>query len=312
MNIMEDFIKIIIAGLDNAGKTSILTALDKKYDFNKDIISLTPTIRVEYHAMMFLKNKTVFWDMGGQKKYRDLYKDKQDLYFADTDLLVYIIDIQDKERYNASLEYLDLILHYFIKSKMDVPLIIAFHKFDPELRDDEGYLEIIDNLRDKITEKYLSFKILFQHTSIYDIISIVQLISYGLSVFDEKFFELSELLENYLEEFNCKSLIVFDKNGIIISEFYSDIIEPEIYIALLESIKEHIFLLKRMQEESYEIDYHFSNIGDELLSYLHKIKFGDSSFFISVIIRESLKDAFLEKFSDFLIELKTILGSLIS
>jgi len=58
---MEDFIKIIIAGLDNAGKTSILTALDKKYDFNKDIISLTPTIRVEYHAMMFLKNKTVLY-----------------------------------------------------------------------------------------------------------------------------------------------------------------------------------------------------------------------------------------------------------
>ena len=73
---MENLIKIIIAGLDNAGKTSILTALDKKYDFHKDIISLTPTIRVEYHATEFLRNKTVFWDMGGQKKYRELYENK--------------------------------------------------------------------------------------------------------------------------------------------------------------------------------------------------------------------------------------------
>ena len=28
-------LKIILSGLDNAGKTSILTALDKKYDFQK-------------------------------------------------------------------------------------------------------------------------------------------------------------------------------------------------------------------------------------------------------------------------------------
>ncbi len=91
---MENFIKIIVAGLDNAGKTSILTALNKKYDFQKDIVSLTPTIRVEYQATEFLKNRVVFWDMGGQEKYRKLYQEKQDLYFADTDLLVYIVDIQ--------------------------------------------------------------------------------------------------------------------------------------------------------------------------------------------------------------------------
>ena len=69
---MQKFIKVIIAGLDNAGKTPILTALNKKYNFHKDIISLAPTIRVEYHATEFLKNRVVFWDMGGQEKYRKL------------------------------------------------------------------------------------------------------------------------------------------------------------------------------------------------------------------------------------------------
>jgi len=309
---MENLIKIIIAGLDNAGKTSILTALDKKYDFHKDIISLTPTIRVEYHAMMFLKNKTVFWDMGGQKKYRDLYQEKQDIYFAGTDLLVYIIDIQDKERYDASLEYLDLILQHFIKSKMNVPLIVSFHKFDPEIRDDNELLENLNDIRESITKKYPSFKILFQQTSIYDIISIIQLISYGLSVFDEKFFELSLLLENYLEQLKCKSLIVFDKNGIIISEFYSEVIEPEIYVELLESIKDHLFLLKRMQEESYDDNNSFSVIGDELVSYLHKVEFENYSFYTSVIIKEDLKEIFLEKFSDFLKDLRNLLEPLIS
>ncbi len=308
---MERFIKVIIAGLDNAGKTSILLALNKKYDFHKDIISLTPTIRVEYQATEFLKNKIVFWDMGGQEQYRKLYQEKQELYFADTDLLVYIIDIQDPERIGTSLAYLDMILHNFKKHKIDVPVIISFHKFDPEFRGNDEMVDQIEELREKTLEKYPSFKFLFQQTSIYDIISIVQLISYGLSVFDEKFFELSELLEKYIKEFDSKSLIVFDKNGIIMSEFYNDVIEPEIYIELLESIKEHLFLLKRMQEESYETDSTFSTIGNELTSYLHRIKLKEESLFVSVVMKEKLKEKFLEKVSDFISDLTELLKPLL-
>lgn len=308
---MENLLKIIIAGLDNAGKSSILTALDKKYDFHKDILSLAPTIRVEYQATEFLKKKIIFWDMGGQEKYRRMYQQKQDVYFADTDLLIYIIDIQDQERFNASLEYLDMILHHFIKNKIDLPLIVSFHKYDPELRGDESINQTMEDIRELILRKYPTFKILFQQTSIYDIISIIQLISYGFSVFDESFFDLSDLLEEYIGKFDCKSLIVFDKNGIIVSEFYNSEIEPEIYIELLESIKEHLFLLKRMQEESYETDFTFSSIGDSLLSYLHRIKLKEESIFISVIIQEKTKDQFLEKFSDFLESLTEILEPLL-
>ncbi|MHA1107408.1 MAG: ADP-ribosylation factor-like protein [Promethearchaeota archaeon] len=305
-------IKIIIAGLDNAGKTSILTALDKKYDFQKDIVSLTPTIRVEYHATEFLRNKVVFWDLGGQEKYRKLYQEKQEIYFAGTDLLVYVIDIQDTERFKKSLAYLDMILQNFMKHKMEVPLIISFHKDDPEIRAKEETINIINDLKQQISENYPSEKILFQQTSIFDIISIVQLISYGLSIFDDKFYDLSELLETYLKEFECSSLIVFDKNGIIISEYYSEFVEPDIYIELIESIKDHLFLLKRMLEESYEADFNFSNIGKNLLSYLHRVKIAENSLFISVIIKESLKEEFLEKFTDFLNEIKTLLRPLLS
>ena len=51
---LENAIKIIISGLDNAGKTSILTALDKKFDFEKEIMQLKPTVKVEYSASNFL------------------------------------------------------------------------------------------------------------------------------------------------------------------------------------------------------------------------------------------------------------------
>ena len=307
---MERFIKTVISGLDNAGKTSILTALDKKYDFEKDIVQLKPTIRVEYHKMNFLRNNTVFWDMGGQEQYRDIYINYQDVYFDATDLIIYVIDIQDPDRFNDSLEYLDAILTYFSESNMEVPIIITFHKFDPELKTDEEILANIEKLRNKILNEYPDFNILFQQSSIYDIISIVQLVSYGLSVFDKKFFELSELLEYYLEIFNCQALIIFDRNGIIISEYYNDI-EPDVYVSLLESMKEHLFLLKRMDEEKIEGNFDFTSTEGILFSYLLRKKIKDELFFVSAVLKDDQKEHFFERFPDFLDDLVKILEQLI-
>lgn len=307
---MESLLKIIVSGLDNAGKTSILTALDKKYDFERDIVQLKPTIRVEYHKMNFLKNNTIFWDMGGQETYREIYVNYQDVYFDSTDLLIYVIDIQDPDRFDNSLEYLDAILTFFSENEMDVPIIITFHKYDPDLKADNEILMNIEKLRDQILNKYPNFNILFQQSSIYDIISIVQLVSYGLSVFDKKFFELSELLEYYLDIFKSQALIIFDRNGIIVSEFYSDI-EPEVYIELLESIKEHLFLLKRMEEEKYEGTFDFTSSYGKLFSYLLKTKIKNDMFFISVVLKEREKEKFFEKFPEFHDDLIEILEQLI-
>ncbi len=307
---MENFLKIIISGLDAAGKTSILTALDKKYDFEKDVVQLKPTIRVEYHKMNFLRSNTIFWDMGGQETYREVYVNYQDVYFDSTDLLIYVIDIQDPERFDSSLEYLNAILTFFSESEMAVPIIITFHKYDPDLRNDNVILENIESLREKILNKYPDFNILFQQTSIYDIISIIQLVSYGLSVFDKKFFELSELLEYYLEIFNCQALIVFDRNGIIISEYYSDI-EPEVYVALLESMKEHLFLLKRMDEEKIEGNFDFTSTEGILFSYLLRIKVKTDMFFVSAVLKDEQKIIFFERFPEFLDDLLKILEQII-
>jgi len=308
-------IKILISGLDNAGKTSILTALDKKFDFQKEIMDLKPTVRVEYNTSTFLGNRVYYWDMGGQKQYRELYEKNRDTYFAGTDLIVFIIDIQDKDRYDLSLEYLDLILKYFQDNDMEnVPLIVSFHKFDPQIRGNDDVINNISDLKESISKKYPNFKILFQHTSIYDILSIVQLVSYGLSVFDEAFFELSTLLEDYLEELGATSLILFDHNGIIISEFYSEL-DPSYYIGLLENIKEHLFILKRMLEEEPNLSdddagQSFISAEDNFLSYLHRIQYKNYNYYISAIIEEEKKEKLMENFPDLIDDILNILKSI--
>ncbi|MFW9952338.1 MAG: ADP-ribosylation factor-like protein, partial [Candidatus Thorarchaeota archaeon] len=49
MQIRDDFeYKIVIAGLDNAGKTSALIALRMKYNFYERVKYLKPTIKIDY------------------------------------------------------------------------------------------------------------------------------------------------------------------------------------------------------------------------------------------------------------------------
>jgi len=66
-----DTAKIVVTGLDNAGKTSLLIALEKKFAYESDLKKLKPTVRINRDNFTFLNQKIVRWDFGGQEKYRD-------------------------------------------------------------------------------------------------------------------------------------------------------------------------------------------------------------------------------------------------
>jgi small GTP-binding protein len=304
-------IKIIIGGLDFAGKTSILTVFDKRYNFQDDLVELQPTILIDYRRTEFLGKEILWWDMGGQERYRELYKSKQEMYFSETDLLIYVIDIQDSSRFEISLGYMKKILKFFKTNEIDVPLIVVFHKFDPELKDDE---ETTKNMR-YLTKEIINIeelKMLFIQTSIYDILSIVQLLSSVLSIFYEQQLELKGLFEKYLRNFNCESLILFDENGVIISEYYTASLDFQSYIVLMKSIKEHIVLLKKMQEGETKQDSDFTPIDKVIVSYLHQIEIKGKIFYLSATIKEQTKEDLKDKIPGFLSELIGILEPILT
>jgi small GTP-binding protein len=304
-------IKIIIGGLDFAGKTSILTVFDKRYNFQDDLVELQPTILIDYRRTEFLGKEILWWDMGGQERYRELYESKQEMYFSETDLLIYVIDIQDSSRFEISLGYLKKILKFFKTNEIDVPLIVVFHKFDPELKDDE---ETTKNMR-YLTKEIINIeelKMLFIQTSIYDILSIVQLLSSVLSIFYEQQLELKGLFEKYLRNFNCESLILFDENGVIISEYYTASLDFQSYIVLMKSIKEHIVLLKKMQEGETKQDSDFTPIDKVIVSYLHQIEIKGKIFYLSATIKEQTKEDLKDKIPGFLSELIGILEPILT
>ena len=80
--------RILMLGLDNAGKTSILLQLKE----NQFMPQSVPTIGLNIEQVEFRDYNLTFWDVGGQAT--KLWKH----YFDSVDGLVFVIDSTDPER----------------------------------------------------------------------------------------------------------------------------------------------------------------------------------------------------------------------
>ncbi|MEJ2252006.1 MAG: ADP-ribosylation factor-like protein, partial [Candidatus Lokiarchaeota archaeon] len=168
---------IIIMGLDNAGKTSIVLSLKG----NKNLLSyysLAPTKDRSIEKVEALGGQRFsIWDFGGQKIYRDDHLQNFENYIKKTEKIIYVIDVQDIERYDVSLDFLEQILIKFKKTHLGVNLSIFLHKYDPdlfsrhpELNDDK--IEVLIQKIQKIIstlDSTLTYKVF--KTSIYTIFS---------------------------------------------------------------------------------------------------------------------------------------------
>ncbi|MHA1340058.1 MAG: ADP-ribosylation factor-like protein [Promethearchaeota archaeon] len=141
--------KMICVGLDNAGKTAILTSLGGKLGIS-DLTKLKPTRRVERKKISTATMDLFVWDMGGQADYRRDYLAKPENYFMRTDMVLYVIDMQDPARYDESFEYLKNILD-IMKMMGENPYILAFmHKSDPDILDDPEFQVNCEYVADKL------------------------------------------------------------------------------------------------------------------------------------------------------------------
>ena len=78
--------KIIILGIQNAGKTTILYRLSLG-----QLVQTTPTIGSNVEEISYNNVKLQAWDLGGQETTRSVW----DVYFANTDAIIYVIDTHD-------------------------------------------------------------------------------------------------------------------------------------------------------------------------------------------------------------------------
>ncbi|CCF60254.1 hypothetical protein KAFR_0J01900 [Kazachstania africana CBS 2517] len=111
--------KILMLGLDNAGKTTILY----KLKLNK-IKTSTPTVGFNVETVTYKNIKFNMWDVGGQERLRPLWRH----YFPATSALIFVIDCSDRERFNEAKEELYSIISE--KEMENVVLLVWANKQD--------------------------------------------------------------------------------------------------------------------------------------------------------------------------------------
>uniref|UniRef100_A0A1B6CE98 ADP-ribosylation factor-like protein 2 n=1 Tax=Clastoptera arizonana TaxID=38151 RepID=A0A1B6CE98_9HEMI len=85
----EKEMRILILGLDNAGKTTILKRFNAE-----DINTISPTLGFNIKTLEHKSYQLNIWDVGGQKSLRSYWRN----YFESTDGLIWVVDSADKRR----------------------------------------------------------------------------------------------------------------------------------------------------------------------------------------------------------------------
>lgn len=90
-------LRVLILGLDGAGKTTILYRLQVG-----EVVTTIPTIGFNVESVTYKNLHFQVWDLGGQTSIRPYWR----CYYANTDAIIYVVDSQDKDRIGISKQEL--------------------------------------------------------------------------------------------------------------------------------------------------------------------------------------------------------------
>merc|ERR1712170_15196 len=111
--------RILMVGLDAAGKTTILYKLKLG-----EIVTTIPTIGFNVETVEYKKINFTVWDVGGQDKIRPLWRH----YFQNTQGLIFVVDSNDKDRVAEANEELQKMLRE--DELRDATLLVFANKQD--------------------------------------------------------------------------------------------------------------------------------------------------------------------------------------
>ena len=133
--------RILLLGLDNAGKTTILKSL-----CNEDPTKTSPTRGFNVKTVQADSFKFNVWDIGGQQAIRQYW----DNYYENTDALVWVVDSADEARLEETGVELTKLLQDEKLAK--VPVLILANKQDlaTALQPDQITLDLnLHTIRDR-------------------------------------------------------------------------------------------------------------------------------------------------------------------
>ena len=219
----QEALKLLIMGLDNAGKTSIILTLMR--DFEK-VEQVKPTTGIQRRLFDFLGVLISEWDLGGQQVYRKTYlTSKAGEIFPNTRILIFIIDVQETKRYDEAVEYLGGIVTQLNTLNVKPAVFVFFHKYDKEYTNPLSTTELNNNslaLRNVIKEEIGYDNIEFYRTSIYDMQTLLIAMSKILLSVNSRSKAVESAIQELAERLGSEGLELIDDNSLIVGFYYKN------------------------------------------------------------------------------------------
>ena len=114
-------VRLLILGLDNAGKTTVLYQMQ----FGESKVTV-PTLGFNVETVKYQNLTFQMWDLGGQSELRPYWR----CYFQKTNAIVFVIDSTDKDRLDTVKNELFLLIQE--EELQGVPIAILANKQDLE------------------------------------------------------------------------------------------------------------------------------------------------------------------------------------
>jgi GTPase SAR1 family protein len=167
----NDMKKMLLMGLDKGGKSSIVLCL-KGFRNIASFNLISPTVRIKRDNFGSYGSELNVWDFGGQEQFRMEYLLNFNKYILGTNKIIFVIDIQDTERYSLALNYLMEIVNKLQEHKINLDFSIFCHKYDPDMElinksfDENKADAFIEEIKRKMPN---NFKYEIAKTSIYSV-----------------------------------------------------------------------------------------------------------------------------------------------
>jgi len=288
---ISEIYKIVFVGLDFAGKTSILKVLAGSYS---DLDRIKPTLGRERTEWDILGFKVINWDLGGQKQYRDEYIANAEQVLRDTNLLIFVVDVQDAERINDAANYFNDILHALDLLKIKCPVILCLHKVDPDIAKNPPIVKNLDwvtNLFSEFSEKHDVETNVFI-TSIFDRKSLIEMFSHGIGTLIPISI-LNTILDNFIKEtkdIGVVGTILFDMNYIVVGSAFTTLNTRHTCFRTINAFTTLMRDFKGVYDEDRQISFNISISNGDIYRFTFS-KFSEltSPFYLLIMGKQSLK-----------------------
>ena len=266
--------KILMIGLDNGGKTSILAVLQDKFSIIK---SLLPTRGVKREKLDFFGYPILSWDLGGQVQYREkLYFNRPELFFTEADLVLYVIDTQDSDRFAEAANYFREVLKVLKELNEFPPILVVLSKSDQDIRTSlewQNNISAIKNKFNNIVREQENTSIKYSDTTIYQKETVLQMFSEALKTVSDT----SEIIENILEDFTTtiegKASSLISMDGLIFGSYTSSDIDEALLnntALIMQTLSNFHNSIGLIREPSMTLDFPLNGFairGEKLFEY---------------------------------------------